>query len=231
MVKLKAEPAPDATVRDTIGAHMRDIRKRRRMTLEQLSDLTGISVSSLSRIENTRLGMTIEKVEKLAAALGVSPEALVSRTHVPPAPSPVATSDAAPRFIVDRAGQRRPSDYRELSVEYLFDRSAGRSLDCMHLFVQAISVWDTEFVRHPGEKIVYVIAGAAAFYCADRPTVVLETGDSLYMDGNVWHSVVAVNGRPAELLVTLYPGPDAHDGLFEAQSFTPESWVALQTAS
>ena len=51
------------------------------MTLEQLSDLTGISVSSLSRIENTRLGLTIEKVEMLANALDVAPEHLVSRSR------------------------------------------------------------------------------------------------------------------------------------------------------
>ena len=49
-------------MRESIGARMRDLRKRRKMTLEQLSERTGISVSSLSRIENTRLGMTIGKI-------------------------------------------------------------------------------------------------------------------------------------------------------------------------
>ena len=54
-----------SSVSDSIGAHLRELRKARRMTLERLSELTGISVSSLSRIENTRLGMTIEKVNHL----------------------------------------------------------------------------------------------------------------------------------------------------------------------
>src|ERR1700712_3070694 len=79
MARRSSGPTPDHEVRDSIGALVRDIRKRREMTLEQLSERTGISVSSLSRIENTRLGLTVEKVEVLAHALGVSPEILVSR--------------------------------------------------------------------------------------------------------------------------------------------------------
>ena len=233
MVRRKADPSPQATVRDSIGALMRDIRKRRRMTLERLSELTGISVSSLSRIENTQLGLTIEKVEKLADALGVAPETLVSRARPGRGPSPAAPVPASrrgePRFMVDRAADRQPIAYRELSLEYLFTRNADRSLDCLHLIVQAISVWESEFVRHPGEKITYVIDGEAVIYCEKRPPLILEKGDSLYMDGTVWHSIVATNGRPAELLVTFYSGPDARDGAFETQTFTPESWAAMQT--
>jgi transcriptional regulator with XRE-family HTH domain len=212
---------------------MRDIRKRRKMTLEQLSERTGISVSSLSRIENTQLGLTIEKVEKLADALGVTPETLVSRSRPSHEPAPDrrsptrAASDL--RFIVDRASHRAARAYRELSIEYLFDGSAERSLDCMHLTVQAISVWDSEFVRHPGEKIIYVISGAAVIYCEKRSPLILEPGDSLYMDGTVWHSVVAVNERPAELLVTVYPGPDSQGVPFETETFTPDSWTAMQS--
>ena len=215
--------------KDTIGAHMRDLRKRRKMTLEQLSERTGISVSSLSRIENTRLGMTIEKIDKVADALGVAPETLVARTLPRPASPAVSARKrpAAPRFAVDRASGRQPSDDRELSIEYLFDGAPERSLDCMHLTVQAISVWDSEFVRHPGEKITYVIRGEAVVYCEKRPPLILESGDAVYMDGSVWHSVVGVNG-PAELLVTLFPGPDSTGAPFETETFTPESWAALQ---
>ena len=227
-----AKQKPDSkTVRDTIGALMRDIRKRRKMTLERLSEMTGISVSSLSRIENTRLGMTIEKVETVASALGVAPETLVARARPrrePPAGPTPATQSGALRFMVDRASRRTPSADRELNIEYLFEGSSERSLDCMHLTVEAIDVWDSEFVRHPGEKIAYVISGEAVIYCEGRPPLILETGDALYMDAAVWHSIVAVNGRPAELLVTIFPGPDSSGAPFETETFTPQSWAAMQ---
>lgn len=231
MARRSRDAAPEDEERGSVGALLREIRKQREMTLEQLSDLTGISVSSLSRIENTRLGLTIEKVDMLARALDVAPESLVSRTRqngAAAARRPRSRSSRA-RFIVDRARDRQPSLDRELSMEYLFDRDADRSLDCLHLTVQAISIWESEFVRHPGEKIIYVISGATIIYCEKQSPVILERGDSLYMDANVWHSIVAVNEQPAELLVTYYHGSGAGEGPFETRVFTPEGWADTQS--
>jgi hypothetical protein len=74
-----------------------------------------------------------------------------------------------------------------------------------------------------------VIGGDAVVYCENRPPLILETGDSLYMDGSVWHSVVGTNGRPTELLVTVFPGPDSAGIPFETETFTPENWAAMQS--
>jgi transcriptional regulator with XRE-family HTH domain len=216
---------------DSIGALIRTIRKRRKMTLERLSELTGISVSSLSRIENTQLGMTIEKIDLLAKALGVAPEDLVSRNQEAVDREPGAQLEVTPasmRLMVDRGRERKASSYRELSFDYLFDRATERSLECMRCTIQSISVWDSEFIRHPGEKIIYVLSGDAVIYCEQKPPLILETSDALFMDAQVWHSTVAVHGPPAELLVTYYHGPKAYQGLFETRTFTPQSWAALQ---
>jgi transcriptional regulator with XRE-family HTH domain len=218
-----------APVPDTIGAHVRKLRKRQKMTLERLSELTGISVSSLSRIENTQLGLTIEKVELLSKAFGVSPEEVVSRSLGDGAPPPAAsTHKAAPRLIVDRERQRQERQDREIATRYLFEDSANRALECMRCTIQAISIWDSEFLRHPGEKIIYVMSGDAIVYCQGKPPTILETGDAIYMDADVWHSFVAVNNQPVELLVTYFHGPDSHRGLLETQRFTSESWAQLQ---
>ena len=233
MARRARGPMPDDEGRDSVGALVRDIRKRRGMTLEQLSDLTGISVSSLSRIENTRLGLTIEKVEILARALDVLPELLVSGGRNGESRGPgrsfAETASREARFMVDRARQRHARRDRELSIEYLFNRNMDRSLDCMHLTVQAISIWDSEFVRHPGEKIIYVISGAAVIYCERQSPVVLESGDSLYMDAKVWHSIVGANEQPAELLVTYYQGHMSAERPFETEMFTADRWAGMQS--
>lgn len=224
----EAAPPSGAPVPDTIGAHVRKLRKRQKMTLERLAELTGISVSSLSRIENTQLGMTIEKVELIARAFGTSPEELVSRSLGRAEPRPLDTSRTAPRLIVDRARRRQESRSGELSAKYLFEGTAQRSLECMRCTIQPISIWDSEFLRHPGEKIIYVMTGDAIVYCQDKAPVILEADDAIYMDAQVWHSFVAVNNRPVELLVTYFHGPDSHEGLLETRTFTPESWAELQ---
>lgn len=230
MSRRSRDVPPEDEPKGSVGARLRELRKQREMTLERLSDLTGISVSSLSRIENTRLGLTIEKVELLARALDVAPESLVSRRPQRGARTVASGRSRRARFIVDRARERQASRDRELSIEYLFDRDPDRSLDCLHLNVQAISIWDSEFVRHPGEKIIYVIRGATIVYSEKQSPVILESGDSLYMDAAVWHSIVAVNGQPAELLVTYYHGSGASDRPFETRLFTPESWAETQSA-
>ncbi|MCW1432088.1 XRE family transcriptional regulator [Novosphingobium sp. PS1R-30] len=217
---------------ETIGALLRTLRKRRKMTLDRLSELTGISPSSLSRIENTQLGLTLEKVELLAKALEIAPEDLISRNQeaIEPSlaePSP-SRNNGSRRLMVDRERTRKASAYRELNTKYLFDPDAERALECMQCTIQSISVWDSEFVRHPGEKIIYVLRGDLVVYCEGQPPLILETGDAVFMDANVWHSTVAVHGQPAELLVTYYHGPQAREGVFETQTFTPESWAAIQ---
>lgn len=222
---------------DTIGALLRTLRKRRKMTLERLSELTGISVSSLSRIENTQLGLTIEKVELLAKALEIAPEDLVARKAAPDRDGVDGGGRKSPRRIndrrlaVDRERTRgsKASSYRELNLKHLFEPDSSRALDCMQVAIESISIWESEFVRHPGEKIIYVLRGDVLIYCEGHAPLVLETGDALFMDGSMWHSTVAAHGPPAELLVTYYHGPDADQGLFETQVFTPESWAALQT--
>ncbi|MEH6791837.1 helix-turn-helix domain-containing protein [Parasphingorhabdus sp.] len=220
-------------MKDTIGGLLRSIRKRRKMTLERLSELTGISVSSLSRIENTQLGLTIEKVDLLAKALDIAPEDLISRKPGAVDGGAVDTVGHASdlrRLNVDRARDRdrKASSYRELNLRYLFDEDSDRSLDCMQITIESISVWDSEFVRHPGEKIIYVLRGDAVIYCEGHAPLILETGDAIFMDGQMWHSTVAVHGAPAELLVTYYHGPHAAEGLFETQVFTPQSWASLK---
>lgn len=222
-------------VPDTIGSVVRAIRKRRKMTLERLSELTGISVSSLSRIENTQLGLTLEKVDLLAKALEIAPEDLVARNSDVTdrtAAVPRARAKEMRRLTVDRERDRgsKANAYRELNVKYLFDQDSERALDCMQVTIDAISVWDSEFVRHPGQKIIYVLRGDAVIYCEGHAPLILETGDALFMDGHMWHSTVAVHGRPAELLVTYYHGPEARQGIFETQVFTPESWAALKAS-
>jgi hypothetical protein len=68
---------------------------------------------------NTRLGLSIDKVEKLARALGVTPETFVSRERPGRAPPSSARSQAAnpgeARFLVDRAAERQANAYRELT--------------------------------------------------------------------------------------------------------------------
>lgn len=53
---------------------IRDLRKAKHVTIEELAELTGISTSHISRIESGQRGLSLENVIRLARALGAEPE-------------------------------------------------------------------------------------------------------------------------------------------------------------
>ena len=74
---LRGAPIPSG---DEIGAaelagrvadHLREQRKRREMSLDQLAQLTGVSRAALSQIETRKTNPTIGVLWKIASGLGV----------------------------------------------------------------------------------------------------------------------------------------------------------------
>jgi len=58
----------------TIGSMVKAFRKGRGFTLKQIEELTGISETNLSAIENDKVDLGVKRSILLAAALGVMPE-------------------------------------------------------------------------------------------------------------------------------------------------------------
>ena len=58
-------------------AKLKELRKRRVLTLQELGERSGVSYNTVWRLENGKTGAQPRTVRKLAAALGVEPEELV----------------------------------------------------------------------------------------------------------------------------------------------------------
>lgn len=67
-----------------IGAKLRSLRKKKRMTLKALSEQTGLSVAYLSNLENDHCSPTLKNIEKLCNVLGTTLWELLSRASVDP---------------------------------------------------------------------------------------------------------------------------------------------------
>jgi transcriptional regulator with XRE-family HTH domain len=68
-----------------VGPRLRAMRQERETTLADLADATGISVSTLSRLESGLRRPTLELLLPLAKAHGVTLDELVDATPHPPA--------------------------------------------------------------------------------------------------------------------------------------------------
>lgn len=61
-----------------LGGRLRAVRTARRLTLEQLGQASGLPPGSLSRFERGRTTPSIETLERIAGALGMSVAALIA---------------------------------------------------------------------------------------------------------------------------------------------------------
>ena len=60
-----------------IGDRLRDLRKRKLLTQEQLADRSGVGIATIVRVERNQVEPRGSTIRKLAEALRVEPEELV----------------------------------------------------------------------------------------------------------------------------------------------------------
>jgi transcriptional regulator with XRE-family HTH domain len=60
-----------------IGDQLRDLRKRRLLTQEQLAERSGVGIATIVRVERNQVEPRGSTIRKLAEALNVDPEELV----------------------------------------------------------------------------------------------------------------------------------------------------------
>lgn len=74
-----------ATIEARLAARLRSLRARRRLTLDQLAEQSGVSRSMISLVERAQSSPTASVLDKLAASLGVSLAALFAEEERPDA--------------------------------------------------------------------------------------------------------------------------------------------------
>ena len=87
-----------------LGERLRRLRKQTGWTLQELSRHSGVSLSTLSKIENSQVAPTFDTLVKAARGLGIGFEALLAEP-APTEPPPVISRPAAGRLMVTRAGR------------------------------------------------------------------------------------------------------------------------------
>ncbi len=75
--KKKKQKQTPASMRVAFGPALKAARERASVTQAALADLTGLTVSYLSMLENGKRGPTLDTVDEIAAALEISPRDLL----------------------------------------------------------------------------------------------------------------------------------------------------------
>jgi transcriptional regulator with XRE-family HTH domain len=196
----RAGAVPD---RARMGERLREIRKRRRLTLKALSERSGVALSTLSKIELGQISVSYEKLAAAARALEVDIALLFdARAAALPGAGdrgPVvvrSTLDAAPGYD----GQNY--DYRMLATDF-----PGKRMTPLHgtIVARAPSQFP-DFVRHPGQEFVMVLAGSVRIHFETGEAIELKRHESAYFDSGVGHIYLSTGKADAQVLVVMAEG-------------------------
>lgn len=165
----------------TVGPRLRALRQQRETTLTELAASTGISVSTLSRLESGTRRPTLELLLPLAKAHGVTLDELVD---APP------TGD--PRVHL------RPVTHHGMTMVPLTRRAGG--IQAYKLVIPSRGRRsDPDPQGHEGYEWLYVLNGRLRLVLAEHD-VVLTPGEAAEFDTRVPHWFGADGDEPVELL-------------------------------
>jgi transcriptional regulator with XRE-family HTH domain len=175
----------DDAVLAAVGPRLRAMRQQRQVTLADLSEGTGISVSTLSRLESGQRRATLELLLPLARAHGVALDSLVGapatgdpRVHM----QPVTRADGV--TAVPLTQQPGPLQ----AYKMVLPPGPFRG--------------EPELRTHEGYEWLYVLSGRVRLLLAEHD-IVLTRGEAAEFDTHVPHWFDNAGPEPAEFL-TLF---------------------------
>jgi len=174
----------DNAVLATVGPRLRAVRQKRGATLSELSAATGISVSTLSRLESGGRKATLELLLALARAHKVPLDELVG--VAPPADPRVRSKP------VHRHGRtlipltRQPTD--------------------LHAYKMVVPPGEAEpeLQSHEGYEWLYVLAGRLRLRLGDLD-LAMKAGEVAEFDTHTPHWIGSAGTRPVEVLILFGP--------------------------
>jgi transcriptional regulator with XRE-family HTH domain len=169
------------SVLTAVGPRLRALRRQRETTLAGLAAATGISISTLSRLESGRRRPTLELLLPLARAYGVQIDELVG---APP------TGD--PRVHL------RPITHNGMTMVPLTRRAGGLQAYKMIIPAARQSVVPTQ-QTHEGYEWIYILSGRLRLLLGDQD-LVLTPGEAAEFDTRVPHWFGSADSVPVEVL-------------------------------
>jgi transcriptional regulator with XRE-family HTH domain len=175
-----------------IGAQLKSIRMKNKLTLKEAANLTNLAPSTLSKIENEQISPTFSVMQKLATGLNIELPQLFTKPAMAQA---VGRRDIT---LKDQGNYHLTSTYEHELLSTQFSRKKMMPYKCR---VHARSFDDFgEWVRHKGEEYMLVLEGEVQLLTEFYEPVNLVEGDSVYYDAMMGHLVISVSETDAKIL-------------------------------
>jgi transcriptional regulator with XRE-family HTH domain len=180
---------PDMTKMDvtaalaSLGSRIRELRRKQDLSLATISRSTGISVSTLSRLESGQRKATLELLLPIAAALRISLDELTGQVQGDP-----------------RVRRRSRTLGGKKIVNLTHESSA---LQVVQMTFPAVKT-SPDPRAHPGYDWIYVLSGTLRMVLGDNDFT-MGPGEAAEFDTTTPHWWGSADGKPVEVLSIFGP--------------------------
>ena len=168
-----------------IGSKIRDIRKRKKITIAQMSEQIDLSKGFISNIENDNTSPSLNTLQAIANYLEV--------------PLPYLLLEKKQHMKVVRKVDRVYTTFNDIKIEHLTSQSGLRM---MHVELPP-GASTGEAIAHEGEESHIVLKGTVLAEQGED-SVIAKEGDSFSWNASVPHFVKNIGKNEAVLLIAVY---------------------------
>jgi len=197
-----------------IGEKIKRRRLELNLTLEQLSEKTGLSKSFLSQIERDLAQPSVTSLKRIAHELAISVVYFFADNDINGNLWGYAryfesiakgSSNYSKDIKVVRASRRKGITLPGCDVVYeILTPDLNRQLEVMYMRISEGETSGEPMVDAPGEKFGFVLNGTLEFSVGDE-VYTLESGDSIVHPADVPHTWRGLKGKPIEVLWVQTP--------------------------
>ncbi len=187
----------------TLGSLLRSLRSRNGWTLKEMSERTDIPVSTLSKVEHDRLTLTYDKLMQLGQRLNMRISELFADTAGTAEPAVTA------RRSIGRTEDAVRVNTKNYDYYYLCPELRRKRMIPIITHIRAKSAEEFgALVHHSGEEYIYVLEGGIKVLTEFYDPVVLNVGESIYIDSNMGHAYVTAEGCEEAMVLGVCSSTD-----------------------
>ncbi|MFT7060611.1 MAG: transcriptional regulator with XRE-family HTH domain [Pseudorhodobacter sp.] len=182
-----------------IGREVRAHRRKKEITVAELSQITGLSIGMLSKIENGNTSPSLTTLQTLANALSVPLTSFFRRFEER---REAVHTKSCEGVEMDRAGTRAKHQYNLLG--HIGSNASGVIVEPYLITLTAESDIFPTF-QHGGIETIYMLEGEVDYRHGDE-VYPLKPGDTLFFDADAPHGPEVLVALPARYLsIISYP--------------------------
>ena len=187
-----------------LGENLRIIRLQKKITLQELSQMSKVSKSQLSQIERNVSVPTVAKLQKIADALEIKfSDLLPDNGDSTSDADPVSSKVNSKQISVVRKGERKKMVMPWGALYEMLCPDLQHKIEFIYLHYPAGTTAKEQYT-HDGEECGVVLEGTFKGTFGTKE-VILEPGDSIYYDSTIPHYWETVGDTDVRAIWAITP--------------------------